>query len=369
MAFWGRVIYGGNTFSMVWSFPVSNRFLKSRLAFLLKLGAYSRMRRLLDNGDPSLENLRQALPFKILDRIVATDRISNLDGLRSMTGFLPANQPLLMTSILADLKTTSDRVLRGLFEDTTLHPLTRFEAAGWANFIRHRRALPLNRNAPQTPKRIVQFWDQKAPPGEIQSATQKWAALSGHSHQLFDEATAYDFIRDIYGLTAAAQFASLWHPALKSDLFRLYYLFEYGGIYADADALPKNRSASLTQLAPDHVVLSSMTALPNCATINGLIATPPKTPFIGGYLAQVLKNIADQSHRKIFWLSGPGALTLYLYHHPETARVLLLPQWITNKNYFSQFDAPYKHTEKNWRVFEHNQTLSDEDVLRTLLPE
>ena len=110
-----------------------------------------------------------------------------------------------------------------------------------------------------------------------------------------------------------------------------------------------------------------MTNVPNCAAINGFLAAPAQSRFIMAFLDHVLGNIRDAGERGIFWLSGPGAMTSFLHQNPDWSDVGLIGNATLKSDYFKQFDAPYKHTPLNWRVFEHERGLGNADGLRQVL--
>jgi len=86
---------------------------------------------------------------------------------------------------------------------------------------------------------------------------------------------------------------------------------------------------------------------------------------IAAFLEDVLGRLKDARIRNIFWLSGPGALTHFLWR--TGLQVRLFPAALTKARLFRQFDAPYKQTDLNWRVHEHRAGLSDSDILPALM--
>ncbi|WP_114912291.1 WcbI family polysaccharide biosynthesis putative acetyltransferase [Acidibrevibacterium fodinaquatile] len=83
---------------------------------------------------------------------------------------------------------------------------------------------------------IVQFWDSLDPPSDVLELIAAWrASVSPGSHLLFNESSALKFILDNFPPKYAEAFEHCFHPAMKSDLFRLAYLYVNGGIYIDAD--------------------------------------------------------------------------------------------------------------------------------------
>lgn len=85
------------------------------------------------------------------------------------------------------------------------------------------------------PRRIMQFWDQETIPTEVQECMASWRAIPDFDHVIFDDARAREFIRVEYEARHLEAYDLCNHPAMKSDLFRLAYLYHQGGVYIDAD--------------------------------------------------------------------------------------------------------------------------------------
>lgn len=303
------------------------------------------------------------VPFRLLDEALFDENDACIGGLHNVAHHTLGGQPQLLRAALADLQNQRDGQLQDLIRDGDAHPMTRFEAMGWATAAAH-RAIPGAGPAPIPD--MFQFWDSKTPPSDVAQACADWDSVSP-KHHCYSEDEARAYIKTHFGATASADFAALWHPAVKSDLFRLYRLEQDGGLYVDADSRPQGQSGQFFKVGGGRVWMSSMTNLPNCVVINGFIAAPPQNALIGALLEHVNANLADPQDRGIFWLSGPGAYTSFLYQNLGTFDVGLLPNAALKARYFRQFDAPYKHTPQNWRVYEHQRGLDNEAGLAVAL--
>lgn len=87
----------------------------------------------------------------------------------------------------------------------------------------------------KVPRRIVQFWDQETVPPDVRDCIASWRAIPGFDHVLFDDVRAREFIRAECEARHLEAYDLCNHPAMKSDLFRLAYLYRHGGVYVDAD--------------------------------------------------------------------------------------------------------------------------------------
>ncbi len=93
------------------------------------------------------------------------------------------------------------------------------------------------------PTTIMQFWDNaSAIPADVSECLESWrsaAAAAGLTYILFDDASAERCIASSLGSAFADAFTRCPHPAMRSDYFRLCYIFRYGGLYVDADDVYK----------------------------------------------------------------------------------------------------------------------------------
>lgn len=303
------------------------------------------------------------VPFRVVDDMLARDSAPDFAAALPLTRHTVGGQPRLLSAVLGDLGSDSVDKLDRIVADASAHPMTRFEAMGWANFVSHNAAFPRSGNPTQD---VFQFWDSRNPPSEVLEGKRLWQSTA-NVHVWYDDSLAFEFIAEGFGKLAADEYSKLWHPALKSDVFRLYRLVKTGGVYCDADSKPEHRAKEFLGLAGNRVWASSMTNVPNCVTNNWFIAAPPQNTLIAGLLDQVLRNVRDVASRGIFWLSGPGAFTTFLYQNSGTFDVGLLAQGCLKSAVFRQFDATYKRTEKNWRVYEHGLGLGNEAGLERAL--
>jgi len=88
------------------------------------------------------------------------------------------------------------------------------------------------------PRRIVQFWnDVGRLPRDVRKCIDSWKKLVqlGFELLVFDERSAREFIRKSLCSRYERAFDKCYHPAMKSDYFRLCYILMEGGCYVDAD--------------------------------------------------------------------------------------------------------------------------------------
>lgn len=156
------------------------------------------------------------------------------------------------------------------------------------------------------PRNIIQFWDSKDIPRRVEEIMQSWSGLNpSFQYQLFDDQSAQEFIKTYHSSEVLKAFRIANHPAMRSDLFRLAYLYEFGGIYADADDLCVNPIEGFIGIGVDLILVQE----PAGPIGNYFLAASPRNPFIGFALSCVVNNILNKAGG-IWFASGPGALTI-----------------------------------------------------------
>jgi hypothetical protein len=81
---------------------------------------------------------------------------------------------------------------------------------------------------------ILQFWDQPEPPADVLASMESWRR-AGPPIQRFSDAQATDWVRTRGDDGLLDAYLHCHHPAMRSDLFRLAWLLQNGGLYVDAD--------------------------------------------------------------------------------------------------------------------------------------
>jgi Glycosyltransferase sugar-binding region containing DXD motif len=249
---------------------------------------------------------------------------------------------------------------------------------------RHR---PLAARAPSArfciPKVIVQFWDASpAIPTDVSECLDSWRSAgqaSGFTHILFDDASAERFIARSLGRSFAEAFALCPHPAMRSDYFRLCYIFTRGGFYVDADEVCSGRDLpfwfcdcrlkvqplcydTLTEaMVPADVFRHRQNDSSNWifyVNNNPLIA-PARHPVIQLALRRATHLLLYDGEERldIQATTGPGNLTRSLVEHaltvessaPEDRDFAFLSDWDAFST--SRWPLSYRDDERNWRLW------------------
>ena len=140
--------------------------------------------------------------------------------------------------------------------------------------------------------------------------------------------SAHEFIRDRFDRRTLTIFEACAVPAMQSDVFRLCWLFEQGGIYVDADQGNRGRNESFTgREARGHLFRHPPRRRPRDPGSAVPVATPIQNsragiiqnclmsffdrhdPLVGASLERVCSNVERRIDDPIWRLSGPGVIS------------------------------------------------------------
>ena len=232
----------------------------------------------------------------------------------------------------------------------------------------------------QIPKIIVQFWDENDVPKDVQACIDSWRCLKskGYEHHLFNSNTARKFIADNLHEENIRAFDRCYHPAMKSDYFRLCFIQCIGGFYVDVDDVYSGLDISV--FFSDH----RMKLQPLCFDIdsnamvppekfnvdgeftdsrifyfnNNPIIAPPQNPIIEYALARstyLLLECEEEAFPEIQSTTGPGNISAstvaYLADYPINAReqhLNILVNWESIAQ--TIWRLSYRDDDRNWRL-------------------
>ncbi len=229
------------------------------------------------------------------------------------------------------------------------------------------------------PKTIVQFWDDLDQlPGDVRECIESWEKLGEQSFEvlLFDNDSARDFIARRLGPRYESAYVKCYHPAMRSDYFRLCYILMEGGCYLDADDVYHGS-------AIDHLFNDGRLRIqPLCYDISTNQMVPPSVftklganastwifyfnnnPLIAvnGHpiIKRALTNATEALERptadelpEIQSTTGPGNLTKSIFdlatEQGDIERAMLV---LCNWEYIAinKWSLSYRHDARNWRL-------------------
>ena len=139
------------------------------------------------------------------------------------------------------------------------------------------------------PRCIVQFWDGEEPPPDVRAAMESVRAMNpDYEYKQFTDSTARDFMRENYGDYFVELYDACYHPAMKSDFFRVAFLAINGGVYIDADESAFKPLDGLLTPHPGKDFFIRL-SVKHFFVTNGFIACPPSHKI----MFRVLLNIKD----------------------------------------------------------------------------
>ena len=169
---------------------------------------------------------------------------------------------------------------------------------------KNRKAAP-ERSEAQIPKHVVQYHDAPQPPSDIEALMNTWRdETAGFAYTAYDAENAeeYLFARTSQDVVAAFRRAS--HATPRADIFRLAYLANEGGIYADPWT---RRIAPLDAFTP--AAIGFLGFQDNFGAIGtSFVAAAPNHPVVRRALQRAVTAI-NRGDNDIQWLSsGPGLM-------------------------------------------------------------
>jgi tetratricopeptide (TPR) repeat protein len=209
-------------------------------------------------------------------------------------------------------------------------------------------------HASPIPKKIVQYWDQKQPPKDISLMMRTWVdAHPGYQYCRFDNATARDYLANHYPAEVLNAYLYANHPAQKSDLFRLAYLFREGGFYIDAD---DRCVGSLSTISETNAVFIAYQE--QYATLgNNFLGCIAGESVIGRALFLAVESLHRGDSDSIWLATGPGLLTRafvqVLVEHSLAPIPWLQERQILDRHSLHLVSWPhaissYKNTARGW---------------------
>lgn len=248
------------------------------------------------------------------------------------------------------------------------------------------------------PKTIVQFWDDPDNlPLDVQECIETWNYLDniGYEHVLFNEHSARRFIAETFTPRHSEAFDRCYHPAMKSDYFRLCFILSRGGCYIDVDDAyngsniePFFRDDRLklqplcydietaTMIQPDTFMnpINHSSSWIFYFNNNPLIASPgdPIIKYALQRATQILIEAEQNDLPEIQSTTGPGNLTASLVANmanseskKQEEHFLILSDWGTHARTIWQLG--YRQDSRNWRLsnkkhFSHEEKSSNECV-------
>ncbi|MGO4855427.1 glycosyltransferase family 32 protein [Phaeovulum sp. W22_SRMD_FR3] len=230
----------------------------------------------------------------------------------------------------------------------------------------------------QTPKKIVQFWDDSSNlPEDVKSCMESWRVLErqGFEFEVFDTDSATRYISDRLGDRFEAAFRKCYHPSMMSDYFRYSYVFADGGGYIDADDVYHGQPIEhlfadgrlklqpfCYDLKTEQMVAPSIFTRPEAHQEGWIFyfnTTPLIAPRNNPMVERALMNATvsleanlGQGLPEVQATTGPGNLTRSIVEMMKNGSsiesVLIMHDWELTST--SQWTLSYRNDARNWRL-------------------
>jgi mannosyltransferase OCH1-like enzyme len=107
------------------------------------------------------------------------------------------------------------------------------------------------------PKIIFQTYKKRytSLPEKAKQCAKKWQELNPtYEYRYFSDIDVYRFVEQYYGLDMLKLMKSFKVPVMKSDLWRILVIYEFGGIYSDIDTEPVEPLDNWIDLSKNFIV-------------------------------------------------------------------------------------------------------------------
>ena len=221
------------------------------------------------------------------------------------------------------------------------------------NYIPFESTLESSKATVLIPRRIVQFWDSKEIPNDLDLFMQSAIQMnSDFEHQIFDDASAEAFIQKECPTTVLRAYQTANHPAMRADIFRLAYLYHKGGVYIDADDRCTHSLDKLVEPGYELIVMQEGDA----SIGNNFLAVAPNHPWIAHALENITNFVNQRQGDNIWLVSGPGAVSGSFVRHylnqfaqaKMPIGVKVIPQYLAERSISMHLPTYYKKEGRHW---------------------
>jgi mannosyltransferase OCH1-like enzyme len=202
---------------------------------------------------------------------------------------------------------------------------------------------------------LFQYWNTTERPREIDALMKGWEEDTSFRYEAFTRETAANMIGDRLGQRVANAFLQCRPPAMQADVFRLSVLYEFGGVYIDADIGNLGKNDFL--VCPAHRGLFYLRRS-NIAN-DVMVINSRRDVTVGFALDRAIENIEKRAGGGVWKVTGPGILTA-AYHELGRENDLFrgyLIETVENIRRYVKFrwDLPYKKEASHWTNIHENE--------------
>ena len=162
-------------------------------------------------------------------------------------------------------------------------------------------------DTPSIPKRIAQTMETTLTEEDRYRFSAKvWQDLNPeYQYFFFDALDCKKMIQDHFSADVLKAYEMLIPGAFKCDLWRLCYLYLYGGVYVDCQTMPYKPLREI--LKPDTRFCSAVDG-DDFALWQGFLCSMPKHPLLLVGIQNIVNNVLNKRQLHILEITGPHAL-------------------------------------------------------------
>lgn len=138
---------------------------------------------------------------------------------------------------------------------------------------------------------------------------------SGYKINVYDDEDCKRFLLQYFAPNVEQKFKALKKGAHKADLFRYAYLYIRGGIYMDVKTILHSPLDSIFNHDLNRCYL--VKSIVNNSIYNGIIATPPKNP----YIRQLLDRMIERTDFKDYLINTKEAYSILQKQLTESNKI------------------------------------------------
>jgi len=214
---------------------------------------------------------------------------------------------------------------------------------------------------------LHQYWDA-APPREIKRLFVHNAGICrklGVKHRVWRHESARDLLRAL-DREALHAYDCAPHPAMKSDIFRLAVIHEFGGVYLDADMGLSRSGDALWRVMEDGGFVFKWTEGDRWNAPNWCFGFAAGHPCLelairetGRSIVEHVQRLGESAVKGILSISGPGRFSrvvgTYLKRSDggPSLRVFSVKtayRWVMNGPAVLRQPLDYKSTDRHWKI-------------------
>lgn len=210
------------------------------------------------------------------------------------------------------------------------------------------------------PNRIMQYWD-----GDISEAHRpvidSWKIFNPeYEYEIYGRDSAAKYIALNFDSTVLRAFLMAKLPAMASDIFRVAWCVNSGGIYIDAASECLSPICTWFPLSQNLVLMRKW----HGRVCNGVIGAQPNSSVLKSILNTIVRNVTKKSGNSVWEVTGPGA---WKYHLDGSSEYGVIEQTEILQHFKLASYVGHKG-ETHWSVLQKQHSIfNDQEDVNSLM--